>query len=75
VKDVAEKPLTAVFAAGATTGTGISQVFEFMPMIVGSIASIVGIIITILIYKMNSRKNKLEMKLMKAKLEQIEKGK
>lgn len=60
------RPIAAAGASSATALTGISTYFQWIPPTLGSIASFMGIIVTIQLY----RNYRLKWRLMKLELEQ-----
>lgn len=63
--------------ATLTMGTGIGQIFELLPKAVGSIASVLGIILTAYFIqkaRISIKKIKLETEIKEAELKQLKKG-
>lgn len=65
--DIVQNSRTTTAAATATSGTGISVFLGYVPDILGIIATIVGITITILLWRKQKRKLDLEIAVLKKK--------
>lgn len=68
MKDLIQSDTTARVVATATSGTGLSTVAGLIPDILGCIASGIGIIVTILIWRVQKKKLDLEIKVLKKQL-------
>ena len=73
VGDVIQSPKTAVTVSGATTGSGILTVLEWIPLHIGSVASMVGIILSSVMIYIHLRQHFLKMKLLQKELEETKK--
>jgi len=66
--DVIQNPTTAKTIASATGVTGAATWFSWIPLEIGGIASIIGVVVTILLFTMQIRKYLLEVALLKKEL-------
>lgn len=70
VIQLAMDPKTAAVVATTTTGTGISTIFDLIPGDIGKLATLIGMILSIiLIYShiLSVKKTKLEITILKEK--------
>jgi hypothetical protein len=83
INELVVSPKPAVVVAMSTTGTGMGTIFDVIPDDIGKLATLVGIILSsVLIYThsrrmvMDSKKDKLQLDILKEKRrEQIENAK
>ena len=68
--DVIQSPKTAQIVAGTTTGSGILTVLEWIPLHIGSVASMVGIVLSSVMIYIHIRQHFLKMKLLQKELEE-----
>jgi len=73
VGDVIQSPRTAATVGGATTGSGVLTVLEWIPLHIGSVASIVGIVLSSVMIFIHLRQHFLKMKLLQKELEETKK--
>ncbi|MCK5018038.1 MAG: hypothetical protein KAS32_13360 [Candidatus Peribacteraceae bacterium] len=68
VVDIVQSQKTAHVVATATSGTGISTILGLIPDIIGVVSMIIGITISILLWKKQKRKLELEAQYWENKL-------
>ena len=71
--DVIQSPKIAAAVAGVTTGSGILTVLEWIPQNIGSIASMVGIILSSVMIYVHLKQHFLKMKLLQKELDETKK--
>ena len=69
---VVTDPKAAHTAAGTTMGTAWAAVFEIIPVVVGVTATVIGIIISIWVGRMQAKQYKLNMQLIRARIRKLE---
>ena len=62
VNVVGQKASAAIASGVVTAGTGVSTYLEILPAILGSVASVVGIIVSAGLFSLAVKKNRLERK-------------
>ena len=79
--DALTQPASAATVSAATVGTGAGTVFEIIPYITGSVASILGsvlsfvvIIISVKNYRTKKKKDALESELLRLEIEEKKNG-
>ena len=70
VGDAIQSPKIAATVAGATTGSGILTVLEWIPSNIGSVASMVGIILSSVMIYVHLKQHFLKMKILQKELEE-----
>jgi len=70
VTDVIQSPKTAATVAGATTGSGILTVLEWIPQNIGSVASMAGIALSSVMIFIHLNQHFLKMKVLQKELEE-----
>jgi hypothetical protein len=68
-----QSPKTAQIVAGTTIGSGTLTVLEWIPANIGTIASIVGIILSTVLIYVNLKQHFLKMKILQKELEETKK--
>ena len=68
--DAIQSPKTAATVAGMTTGSGILTVLEWLPANIGSVASIVGIVLSSVMIFIHLKQHFLKMRIMQKELEE-----
>lgn len=81
VLNLIQTPKTAVTISSATIGTGVSTVMEVLPQSFGEVASLVGIILSVVLIYVHLRKSGIETResevkiaILKLKKKAIERG-
>lgn len=72
VLNVTEQKIPALIASGGTVVTGISTVMQMIPAVLGAVASLVGIIVSVILCYFAWRKNRAEIAQIKAETMIIE---
>lgn len=73
IEEIVESTKVATFVSATTTGAGVSTIFEWVPDDIGKLASLVGIILSVVLIYFHIRKiiidekvNKINMKMLEA---------
>lgn len=74
VQAVSADPKAAHTAGGATTLAGLGTVFDVLPVVFGIVASVLGSILTIVLIVISLKKWKLEKQIMEQRLDLATKG-
>ena len=72
--DASQSPKIATTVSIATTGSGISTFLEIVPAYAGTVATLMGIILSSVLIVTHLKKHKLEMRLLNRKLEEAERS-
>ena len=59
ISAVGEKATSAAIVSGTTLGTGISTVFNILPSVIGTLASVAGLILSCVLIRNQIRNGKL----------------
>ena len=65
-----QSPKTALTVSTATTGSGVLTVLEWIPQNIGSVASMVGIILSSVMIFIHLKQHFLKMRIMQKELEE-----
>jgi len=68
-----QSPKTAVTVSTVTTGSGVLTVLEWIPQNIGSVASLVGIILSSVMIFIHLNQHFLKMKILQKELEETKK--
>lgn len=60
--EIVRAPKTAVTTATATSGTGLATILDLIPDEIGKLASLVGVILSLMLIYVHIRKLRIEMK-------------
>lgn len=62
VVDILQAPRTAAITGAATVGTGATTCFDLIPSDIGKLASLVGLVLSIILICIHIRKSRLDIK-------------
>jgi len=70
--EILERPRTAITAATATSGTGFATLLSWIPADIGKLASLIGIVLSILLIYIHIRKMRLDLRAGEIQIEILE---
>lgn len=71
LSDIAQNPAVAKTVPIITAGTGLATATEWFPLVAGALASLVGLMASVMIIYVNWTQHKIKIKILKSELHEI----
>jgi hypothetical protein len=73
ITQITQDVKTGATVAGGTTATGVGTWFEYIPSDIGKLATVIGLVLSLVLIYVHLRKGRLERDILKERLKKLQK--